>query len=47
MLLSRARERDLVGNTVPPEMAEAELRLEQLNEKTIEAAELWDWAEED
>ncbi|KAM9876020.1 hypothetical protein VDGL01_09923 [Verticillium dahliae] len=47
MLLSRARERDLVGNIVPPEMALAELRLQQLNNKTVEAAELRDRSEED
>jgi hypothetical protein len=35
MLLSRARERDLVGNTIPEDMAEAERGLEQLSEATI------------
>jgi hypothetical protein len=35
MLLSRARERDVVGNTIPESMAEAERRLEQLSETTI------------
>ncbi|KAL8364684.1 hypothetical protein RB595_003794 [Gaeumannomyces hyphopodioides] len=46
-LLSKARERDFVGNTVPEEMAQAEQRLEQLSEETIRAAELWGWPEED
>jgi hypothetical protein len=31
MLLSRARERDVVGNTIPENMAEAEKRLEELS----------------
>jgi hypothetical protein len=35
MLLSRARERDVVGNTIPENMAEAEQRLEGLSEATI------------
>jgi hypothetical protein len=35
MLLSRVRERDVVGNTIPENMAEAERRLEQLSEATI------------
>jgi hypothetical protein len=35
MLLSRARERDVVGNTILENMAEAEQRLEQLSEATI------------
>lgn len=43
MLLSKVREQDLVGNTVPADMAEAELRLEQLSDKTIREAESWDW----
>jgi hypothetical protein len=34
MLLSRARERDLVGNAIPENMAEAEKRLEELSEAT-------------
>jgi hypothetical protein len=42
-LLSRARERDMVGNTVPESMAAAEKRLEQLSEATIGEAETWDW----
>ncbi|KAL8353860.1 hypothetical protein RB601_003614 [Gaeumannomyces tritici] len=46
-LLSKARERDFVGNTVPEEMSQAEQRLEQLSEETIRAAELWGWPEED
>ncbi|EJT68997.1 hypothetical protein GGTG_13394 [Gaeumannomyces tritici R3-111a-1] len=46
-LLSKAREQDFVGNTVPEEMAQAEQRLEQLSEETIRAAELWGWSGED
>ena len=33
--LEGARERDVVGNTIPEDMAEAEMRLEQLSEATI------------
>lgn len=47
MLLSKARERDFIGNTVPEEMAQAEQRLERLSEETIRAAESWDWLEDD
>ena len=45
MLLSRARERDVVGNTIPENMAEAEKRLEELSEATVkEVEEGWeDW----
>ncbi|KAL2127075.1 hypothetical protein VTI74DRAFT_11378 [Chaetomium olivicolor] len=43
MLLSRARERDIVGNTVPQIMTAAEKRLEQLSEATMREAETWDW----
>jgi hypothetical protein len=35
ILLWRARERDVVGNTIPENMAEAERRLEQLSEAAI------------
>ncbi len=42
-LLSEARERDFVGNVVPPEMMEAEVRLGELSEATIREASLWDW----
>ena len=38
-LLSKARERDVVGNTIPENMAEAEKRLEELSEATIRDAE--------
>lgn len=41
MLLSKPREHDVVGNTVSAEMAQAELRLEQLSEETIREAESW------
>ncbi len=42
MLLSRARERDIVGNTIPENMAAAEKRPEQLSEATIREAETRD-----
>lgn len=35
MLLSRVRERDVVGNTILENIAEVERRLEQLSEATI------------
>ena len=38
MLLSKARERDIVGNTVPEQMVMAEKRLEMLCEITIREA---------
>lgn len=44
MLLSKARERDIVGNTVPENMVAAEGRLEELSEATIQAAEMRDWS---
>lgn len=43
MLLSKARERDIVGNTVPDNMIAAERRLEGLTETTIAKSEQWDW----
>jgi hypothetical protein len=43
MLLSRARERDVVGNTVPESMVAAEKRLEQLSEATVRDAEIRGW----
>jgi hypothetical protein len=43
MLLWKVQERDIIGNTVPEEMAAAEKRLEELSEATIREAELWDW----
>lgn len=42
MLLSKIPEQDLVGNTVPADMAQAELRLEKLSKETIRDAESWD-----
>jgi hypothetical protein len=39
MLLSSARERDVVGNTVPESMAEVAQRLEDLSEATIKEVE--------
>jgi hypothetical protein len=46
MLSSKAREKDIVGNAVPENMATAEERLELLSEATIREAETWDWSEE-
>jgi hypothetical protein len=43
MLLSKVRERDIVGNTIP---VAAEKRLEELSEATIREAESWDWSSE-
>jgi hypothetical protein len=46
MLISKARERDLVGNKVPENMVAAEEeRLEVLSEATIREAESQDWTE--
>jgi len=44
MLLSKARERDIVGNRVPENMVAAEKRLEELSEATIREAEAWNWS---
>ena len=41
MLLSRAQERDIVGNAVPETMIAAEKRPERLSEATIRSAETW------
>ena len=46
MLLSKVRERDLVGNKVPKNMIAAEERLELLSNATIRDAESWDWSED-
>jgi hypothetical protein len=46
MVISKARERDFVGNEVPENMVAAEERLELLSDATIGEAELWDWTEE-
>ena len=43
MLLSKAWERDFVGNKVPDNMVAAEKRLELLCKTTIRDAEAWDW----
>lgn len=45
MLLSKARERDFIGNKVPDRMIAAEERLELLSNATIRDAETWDWSE--
>jgi hypothetical protein len=42
MLLSKVRERDIIGNTVPENMVAAEKRLEALSEATIQEVESWD-----
>jgi hypothetical protein len=44
MLLSKARERDIIGNTVSENMVAAEKRLEELSETTIREAEAWNLA---
>ena len=46
MLVSKARERDFVGNKVPQNMIAAEERLEWLSNATIRDAESWGWSEE-
>jgi hypothetical protein len=43
-LLTRVREKDIVGNKVPGDMIAAEERLEQLSQATIRAEEeCWNW----
>jgi hypothetical protein len=44
MLLSKVRERDIVGNTMPENMVATKRRLEELNKATIREAEAWDWS---
>ncbi|KAM4061443.1 PIF1-like helicase [Hirsutella rhossiliensis] len=41
MLVSKARERDLVGNRVPGEMTAAQARLEELSDRTVREALRW------
>ncbi|KJZ73070.1 hypothetical protein HIM_07454 [Hirsutella minnesotensis 3608] len=41
VLVSRVRERDLVGNRVPEEMTAAQARLERLSEGTLQEALSW------
>ncbi|RKK17328.1 hypothetical protein BFJ67_g17724 [Fusarium oxysporum f. sp. cepae] len=41
MLISKVRERDLVGNRVPHEMTVAQARLEELSNKTVQEALQW------
>ncbi|KAM5349348.1 hypothetical protein ACJ41O_005853 [Fusarium nematophilum] len=41
MLVSKARERDLVGNRIPADMAAAEARLELLSQETVGTALSW------
>ena len=41
MLVSKVRERDLVGNRVPQEMTAAQARLEKLSDRTVEEALRW------
>ncbi|KAJ6437599.1 ATP-dependent DNA helicase PIF1 [Purpureocillium lavendulum] len=41
MLVSRVRERDLVGNQVPDEMRSAQARLQELSDKTLGEALEW------
>jgi hypothetical protein len=42
ILLSKVRERDIIGNIVPDNMVAVEKRLEELSEATIRGAEAWD-----
>ena len=44
MLLSKVRERDIIGNTILENMVTAEKRLDELSEATIQEAETWDWS---
>ncbi|KAL6359150.1 hypothetical protein LRP88_07367 [Fusarium phalaenopsidis] len=44
MFLSKARERDFIGNKVPDNMVAPEVRLERLSDATIREAEPWDWS---
>jgi hypothetical protein len=41
MLLSKARERVVIGNNVPKNMIAAEKRLEELSESAVREAESW------
>ncbi|KAL6411732.1 hypothetical protein AUP68_04106 [Ilyonectria robusta] len=41
MLISKVRERDLVGNRVPHEMTVADARLEELSDRTVQEALRW------
>jgi PIF1-like helicase len=41
MLLSKVRERDIIGNIIPENMVKAEEKLEELSEATIREAEDW------
>ena len=43
MLLSKVRERDIIGNKVPENMIAAEKRLEELSTNTVREAETWNW----
>ena len=45
MFISKARERDFVGNKVPENMVAAEERLELLSKVTIKEVESRDWTE--
>jgi hypothetical protein len=42
MLLSKVRQRDIIGNSVPENIVTAEIRLEELSEATIREVEAWD-----
>jgi hypothetical protein len=41
MLVSKVRERDLVGNRVPEEMTAAQARLEKLSDRMVQEALRW------
>jgi hypothetical protein len=44
MLLSKVRERDIIGNTMAENMVAAEKKLEELSEATTREVEGWDWS---
>lgn len=44
MHLSKARDRDVIGNTIPENMVAAERRLEELSEVTMREAASCDWS---
>ena len=44
MLISKVRERDIIGNTVLENIVAAEKRLEELSKTMILEAEAWDWS---
>ena len=41
MLVSKVRERELVGNRIPEEMTAAQARLDELSDRTVQVASHW------